>query len=414
MTAKPIVIIGAGQAGAWAARTLRAEGYTGELVLIGQEAHPPYERPPLSKEFLLGNSEFSQHVLLTFDELRELDIRVVLGGAVQRIDREQQQLYVDNGATQPYGQLILAMGGRAVRPALPGVDHDHVVTLRTVDDAKRLQQLLRAEAAQNVVVVGGGWIGLEVAATVQQQGHHVSIVEFGNHLCQRSLDAELATELLTLHHSKGNHFYLNTAVVEIERVSPTEVEVVLSDGKKLKSTLVILAVGMKANDELAVAAGLHAEGGVVVDEFGCTSDPLIYAAGDIARTPCGYTAQTMRHESWQNAKDQAQVVAKAVLGKAEPYRPLLMLWSEQFDWMLQIAGMVKGAHHTVERSVGDAGKLVFYADATGVIVGVAGINAGREFRWARMLVEAKVAVPDQLLGNPAEPLPKLLKEVVHG
>lgn len=414
MTEKPIVIIGAGQAGAWAARTLRAEGYTGELVLIGQEAHPPYERPPLSKEFLLGKSEFSQHVLLTFDELQDLAIHVVLGCAVQRIDREQQQLYLDNGRTQSYGQLILAMGGRAIRPTLPGFDHDCVVTLRTVDDAKRIQQLLQAEAEQNVVIVGGGWIGLEVAATVQQQGHHVSIVEFGNHLCQRSLDAGLAADLLALHHSKGTHFYLNTAVLAIERVSPTEVAVVLSDGKKLKSTMVILAVGMKANDELAVTAGLHADSGVVVDEFGCTSDPLIYAAGDIARTPCSYTAQTIRHESWQNAKDQAQTVARAVLGKAEPYRPLLMLWSEQFDWMLQVAGRVKGAHYTVERAVGDAGKLVFYADAAGVIVGVTGINAGREFRWARMLVEANVSVPEPLLSNDAEPLPKLLKEVVHG
>ncbi|MGG4775679.1 NAD(P)/FAD-dependent oxidoreductase [Paenalcaligenes sp. Me52] len=414
MTAKPIVIIGAGQAGAWAARTLRTEGYTGAIVLIGQEAHPPYERPPLSKEFLLGNSEFAQHVLLAEEELQSLHIQAMLGCCVQKIDREQQQLYLDNGTTQPYGRLILATGGRAVRPTLSGVDHDRVVTLRTVDDAKRLQQFLQAEAEQDVVVVGGGWIGLEVAATLNQQGHHVSIVEFASQVCQRSVDAALAAELLVLHRRKGNRFYLNAAVIAIEQVSPTELEVVLSDGQRLKSAVVVLAVGMKANDELAAAAGLHTDGGVVVNEFGCTSDPLIYAAGDIARTPCSHTLQTIRHESWQNAKDQAQAVAKAMLGKAEPYTPLLMLWSEQFEWMLQVAGMVKDAHHTVERAVGNIGKLIFYAEATGVIVGVAGINAGREFRWARMLVEARVAVLHEQLSNPTEPLPKLLKEVAHG
>lgn len=400
-----IVIVGAGQAGGWAAQTLRKEGFTGRIVLIGDEVHPPHERPPLSKSVLCGEA-LPQSTWLqkaaAFEALR-LDWRA--GVRVARIDRAAKRLELAGGDTIAYDKLILCTGGRARRLALPGADAVPVHTLRTIDDAQALAPVLAP--GRSVVVVGGGWIGLEVAATARKRGADVVVVEAQGRLCERTVPPEISEHLLVLHRSHGTRILLGAGIAGFATGGDGRPVVMLADGQSLACDAVVAGIGMVPNDELARDAGLVCEGGVIVDSGCRSSDPDILAAGDVAVAVNPWAGRRLRLESWHNAQEQGIAAARSALGLEVDYQPLPWFWSDQYAMNLQIYGVPLPSHRVVARGTpASESYVLFYLDGD-IVKAALGPNAARDLRFARRLIEQRKPIDPQHLADPAVPMARL-------
>ena len=400
-----IAIVGAGQAGGWAAQTLRQEGFSGRIVLLGDEAHPPHERPPLSKAVLAGDAAPDTTRLQQTEAFEALALDWRPGARVMRIDRAAKHIELASGETVAYDKLILCTGGRARRLSLPGAESVAVHTLRTIDDALALAPVLAP--GRRVVVIGGGWIGLEVAATARQKGADVVVVEAQSRLCERTVPREMSEHLLALHRSHGTRVLLGAA---IERLSPGadgSCAVALADGEVLSCDAIVAGIGMLPNDELARDAGLACDGGVLVDARCQTSDPDIFAAGDVAVTPNPWAGRRLRLESWQNAQDQGIAAARAALALEVNYQPLPWCWSDQYAMNLQIFGIPSPTHRVVVRGApGSASFVLFYLDGD-VVQAALGPNAAKDLRFARRLIEQHKTVDAQRLADTSIPMAKL-------
>ncbi|MEJ8824448.1 FAD-dependent oxidoreductase [Variovorax humicola] len=399
-----IVIIGAGQAGGWAAQTLRAEGFTGRLVLIGDEPHPPHERPPLSKAVLSGAALPESTRLMKPEAFVALGLDWRPGARVHRIDRATKQVMLADGDAVAYDKLILCTGGRARQLTLPGADQVSLHTLRTIEDAQALAPAL--DAGRSLVVVGGGWIGLEVAATARQQGAEVVVVETQSRLCERTVPAEISEHLLALHRAQGTRVLLGAGVSGFARAADGRSEVLLADGSALRCDTIVLGIGLVPNDELAREAGLECEGGVLVDARCHTSDPDILAAGDVAVAPNAWAGRRLRLESWQNAQEQGIAAARSALGHTVDYQPLPWFWSDQYGMNLQIYGMPAAAHRVVRRGDEASGNFVLFYLAGDVVQAAIGHNAARDLRFARRLIEQRKPVDVERLADLATPMSK--------
>lgn len=400
-----IVIIGAGQAGGWAAQTLRKEGFTGQVVLIGDEAHPPHERPPLSKAVLAGEAAPESTRLLKTEAFEALALDWRPATRVSRIDCAAKRLQLVDGTNIAYDKLILCTGGRARTLNVPGADAAAVYTLRTIDDAMALAPVL--EPGRSVVVVGGGWIGLEVAATARKKGADVVVVEAQSRLCERTVPSEISEHLLALHRSQGTRVILGANIAALGARTNGRSQVTLADGTTLECDAIVAGIGMMANDELARDAGLECDGGVVVDSRCRTSDPDILAAGDVAVTPNPWAGRRLRLESWQNAQEQGIAAARAALGLEVDYRPLPWFWSDQYGMNLQIYGVPAASHRVVLRGTPGADSFVlFYLDGN-VVNAALGPNAARDLRFARRLIEQRKPVDPQRLADVGVPMSKL-------
>lgn len=400
-----IVIMGAGQAGAWAARTLRDEGFDGRVVLIGDEAHPPYERPPLSKAVLSGDNAPETLHLLNEATLADLAIEWRASSRAVRLDRAGKHVLLAAGDAIRYDKLILCTGGRARTLNVPGAGLQGVHTLRSIDDALRLGPLLQRDA--RVVVVGGGWIGLEVAATARKRGATVTVVETMSRLCERSVPEALSAHLQALHAAQGVDILLDAGVAGFADIASGGVDVQLADGRTLGCDVAVVGIGLVPNDELAHEAGLACEGGVLVDAHCRTSDPDIYAAGDVAVASNSWAGRKLRLESWQNAQEQGIAAARAALGRDVHYDPLPWFWSDQHDTNLQIYGVPLASHQMVVRGDPANGHFVFfYLDGNRLMAALGG-NAARDLRFARRLIERGTPVRAQDLADPGMSLAKL-------
>lgn len=406
MTTPAFVIVGGGQSGAWAARTLRSEGYEGRIVLVSEELHAPYERPPLSKEILLGTGAVADLTIISHDELVDLGVEVFAGLRATRLDCETHTVTLSNGHVIVYDKLTLCTGGRARRLDLPGIDASRVHTLRTLDDALSLKKALEDNPG-HVLIIGGGWIGLEVAASARALGCAVTVLEAADRLCARSVTPEVSESLLELHSAQGVSVRLATSVTQ-GITGPHGFTVTLSDGSTLDSQHMVQAAGLIANDELAAEAGLSCSNGVLVDPQCRTSDSDIFAAGDVAVLDTSLPGVRMRLESWHNAQDQGVAVARSMLGLPVEYRPVPMVWSQQFEHFIQISGHPQAGQGDVITRPAGTGRLHFYQDETGRVIGAIGFNAGRDFRFARQLVERNVYVPTDALADEARSLKSLL------
>ena len=384
------VIVGAGQAGAWAARTLRDGGYAGRIVLCGAEAHAPYERPPLSKGLITGATEAAETTLLSMADMQALDVEFLAGRAAVALDAAARELRFADGAAIGYDKLLLATGGSPCRPPLPGFDSARVRTLRTLDDALALRAALASQP--RLVIIGGGWIGLELAATARTLGCTVTVIEAAPRFCARSVMAPVSAFLRDRHEAAGVTVRIGQGVTALEEDAQGG-RVRLADGTQVPADLVLLGVGMQPNDGLAREAGLACARGVLVDATCRSSDPHIYAAGDVAVLAHPRVPEGLRLESWQNAQDQGAAAARAMLGEPVSYAPMPLVWSEQYEHMIQIAGFPALARRTVMRPAGASGRLYLGLDAAGAVVAAVGIDAGRDFRVARKLVEQGVAAP---------------------
>ncbi|WP_433739908.1 NAD(P)/FAD-dependent oxidoreductase [Pseudomonas putida] len=369
----PLVIVGAGHAGGRAALTLRAEGYTGRLILIGDEFHAPYERPPLSKGLLQGTVELAGFSVCDSTRLVELDIEHLAGNPVKKLDPAQHRLQLADGRWLHYARLLLATGGRARRlPSLPGHLHN-VLYLRTHDEAIALRDSLRP--GTRLVIIGGGFIGLEVAATARTLGCTVTLLEAGPRLAGRVLPERLSSALLELHRHHGVDVRLNVVIEMVQGTTRAEA-VQLVDGQSLPCDLIVVGIGMQPNTELAVAAGLEVGQGIRVDARLRTSAPDIFAAGDVCEFRLHPQGGFQRQETWRNAETQGHHAALSLLGREQSFDVIPGFWSDQYDWGLQITGVIANGEPTVSRVTAGGGLLLFYLDAEQRLLGACGWGQG--------------------------------------
>ena len=405
MNTHTIIIVGSGQAGGWAAQTLRKEGFDGKVVLVGDEPHYPYERPPLSKAVLSGEALAESTHLIKTDAFEKLGLDWRPSVRVKSIDRVDKEVMLSTGEQIGYDKLILCNGGRARPMNVPGADLPGLFTLRSIDDAHALgKQLL---PGKKIVVVGGGWIGLEVAATARKKGVEVTVVEATTRLCERTVPPEISEYLSRLHSRHGTQVILDVGVAGFSRNAEGRLMVALSDGRELVCDAVVIGIGLIPNDELARDAGLECDGGIVVDAQCHTSDPDILAAGDVASWHCHWAGRRKRLESWQNAQEQGIAAARSALGHDVNHQPLPWFWSDQYDTNLQIYGMPDPSHRVVVRGDCQSDSFVlFYLDGN-QIRSALGPNAARDLRFARRLIESRKSIDPKLLADTHVPLSKL-------
>lgn len=394
-----IAVVGAGQAGGWAARTLRDQGYAGRVLLIGAEPHPPYERPPLSKGILAGAMVPGAATTLTASALEQLGIEWRPEVVCLSIDAERRKATLSEGKAIHYDKLILCTGGRARTLAIPGADLPGVFTLRTMEEALAIAS--RFEPGRRVVAIGGGWIGLEVAATARQKGLDAAVVETEPRLCARTVPPEVSRYLLALHERHGTQVFLGSGVESIARMPKGDLAVTLTDGRVLPADIVVTGVGLVPNDELARGANLSCLGGIVVNEQCRTSDPHIFAAGDVTVAFNRWHGRPLRLESWQNAQDQAIAAAKAALGQAVDYAPLPRFWSDQYDATIQILGCIaREGSESVVREDAKSGKFMVFCLDGERLLGILAVKAGGDLREARRILQSGTPVTTQALRDP--------------
>lgn len=405
MNTHTIIIVGAGQAGGWAAQTLRKEGFDGKVVLIGEESHYPYERPPLSKAVLSGEALAESTHLIKTDAFEKLELDWRPNVRVTSIDRAGKQVLLSTGEQIGYDKLILCNGGRARPMQIPGADLPGLFTLRSIDDAHALSKELCA--GKSITVVGGGWIGLEVAATAREKGVKVTVVEAMARLCERTVPPEISEYLANLHARHGTEVLLGEGVTRFARNAEGTLTVTLRNGREIVCDAVVIGIGLIPNDELARDAGLECDGGVVVDAQCRTSDENILAAGDVASWHCRWAGRRKRLESWQNAQEQGIAAARSALGLDVNHQPLPWFWSDQYGTNLQIYGMPDAKHRVVVRGDAQSDSFVlFYLEGNQVRAAL-GPNAARDLRFARRLIESHKVINPELLADTHVALSKL-------
>ncbi len=375
-----IVIAGAGQAGFQLAASLRQEGFTGSILMIGDEPGLPYQRPPLSKAFLKdGNEDRLQFRPASFFESN--DIRIEDGVRVTGIKRRERRVALEDGRHFGYGHLVLATGTRNRRLPVEGAEDAGLLELRSLSHARAIRR--RLGTARSLVVVGGGFIGLEVAATARAAGLEVTVVEATHRLMSRVVSAPVSGHFLGLHRAAGIELRLETVATRFR-----EGTVELSDGTRVAADMVLVAAGVVPNAELAEAAGLYVHDGIRVDDLLATEDPAISAIGDCASFPYGQDGLQVRLESVQNAVDQAKCLASRLVGRSEPYRALPWFWSDQGPHKLQIAGVTAGADRHEVRLAQEDGRLTVFCFRRGELIGVETVNMPANHMAARKLMSA--------------------------
>ncbi len=389
-----VIVVGSGQGGFQVAASLRDEGYAGPVTLVGDEPGLPYQRPPLSKAFLAGKAQPGQIELRPASFYAERNISVIAPDSVTAIDRPSQRVALASGASLDYEHLVLATGARARMPAVPGVELQGVRALRSRADAQAI--LARLQHARRVVIVGAGFIGLEVAVMARQMGLEVRVIEFADRVLKRAVSAPTAGYLVQAQATRGVQFSLETGVTAFTGSEGHVTGVMTTQGECVVADLVVVGVGVEPNVELARAAGLPVQDGIVVDPHLLTSDPAISAIGDCARYPAAYCATPVRLESVQNAVDQARCVAARLAGKAEPYARVPWFWSDQGDNRLQIAGVAEIGDSAVLRGDIAAGKFSVLRFRDGRLSAVESINSVADHMEARKLLAAATPIsPEQ-------------------
>jgi 3-phenylpropionate/trans-cinnamate dioxygenase ferredoxin reductase component len=405
------VIVGASLAGGKAAETLRQEGFTGRVVLVGEETEPPYERPPLSKDYLVGSAPREKAFLHDEGWWAEQRIDLMLGRRATMLDAGSRTLTLDGVEEQRYDKLLLATGSRVRMLDIPGRDLHHVRYLRTIDEADVLRAELQGGASK-VVVVGAGWIGLEVAAAARGYGADVTVVERDTLPLRRVLGDEVGALFRDLHAAHGVRFRFGAQVASFHGEEGELTGVVLTDGSELPADLVLVAVGIVPSTELAVAAGLAVSDGIETDAALRTSDPDIYACGDVAFTPNSVAGRPLRVEHWSNALNGGPAAARSMLGQEVTYDRVPYFFTDQYDLGMEFSGWVEpgGYERVVFR--GDPalvdGKvpeyLVFWLDAASRVKAGMNINIWDQTDAIKDLVSSGRPVDASRLADPAVPL----------
>lgn len=396
------VIIGAGQAAAQAVATLASEGFSGSLTIVGDEPYAPYQRPPLSKAYMAGDFVRERLFLKPDSFYAESGCELRLGVTASAIDRGARNIALSDGSLLAYDRLLLTTGAR-VRPLpCPGADLPGVYYLRGIDDSDALRRHL--VPGHRLAVVGGGYIGLEVAAVARKHGLDVTVIEAAGRLMVRSASPQISEFYRRLHLDHGVDIRLDALAEACE--GSGKVEAVATSGGRIAADFVVAGIGVVPNCELALKAGIACENGIAVDEFGATSDPDIFAAGDCTCHPSFYGGR-VRLESVQNAIDQAKHAALAMLGRPAPYREVPWFWSDQYDVKLQIAGLVSPGDVAVVRGDPTTRKFSVFHLRDGVVAGVEAVNAAPDYIIGRKLIAAGARVAPERIADTSVPAKQL-------
>ncbi|KAA3622052.1 MAG: pyridine nucleotide-disulfide oxidoreductase [Proteobacteria bacterium] len=402
-----IVVVGAGQAGDRAVRTLRAEGFVGNIDLVGEEPHPPYERPPLSKSVLVGKRDDSVTFLGAGDAYAELGIRWRPGVRVKELDRESRSVLLSSLERLHYDRLILATGSRARTLGVPGANHPRIAYLRSLEDCYSLRRNL--SASRRVVIVGGGWIGLEVAASARELGLSVTLLEAGDRLCSRSLPTEVSELIRHWHRQRGVDIRLGETVSAVRENKDGRLVVVSGRGESYPADTMVVGIGAVPNDELARDAGLAVDNGILTDACGRTEDPCVFACGDVSNYYNEFLGRRVRLESWSNANNQAVAAARAAMCLPGQNDVVPWFWSEQYGMVVQILGMPEARCDCFVRGDIESGSFTRFYIERDTIRTVVAVNRAADVPASRRLMEHRLAVDPERLVDQSVPLKKLLK-----
>jgi 3-phenylpropionate/trans-cinnamate dioxygenase ferredoxin reductase subunit len=401
-----VVIVGAGHGGANAAALLRQHGYTGTVTLVGTESTLPYQRPPLSKDFLKQKMTGGELLIKPEHFYEEQDIDLMLGANVDKIDVATRTVHLSGSEPLEYDALVLATGASARRLDVPGADLSGVCELRTRDDADRLGGYIGP--GSRVLVVGGGYVGLEVAASAQHLGAEVTVLEREARVLARVASPELAAWLTDHHLGEGTEIITSADVAEfVDRGDGAVGAVRLADGREFACDVALVGVGAIPCDDLAREAGLLCEGGIVVDAAARTSDASVFAIGDVTRRPLHHYEGAHRLESIPSAVEQAKQATCAILGEPGPRPEVPWFWSDQFDVKVKIAGLLLGVDTTVRRGDAAAAKFALYHLREGHVVAVETVNSGPDFMAGKQLIDHQTPVDPARLADPAVSLREL-------
>ena len=398
-----IVIVGAGQAAGWAVHTLRGQGFGGEIHVVSNEDQVFYERPPLSKQVLSQEAEIESLNLFSADQVNDFSVTWHKPDHAVKLDKADKTVHLESGTVLAYDKLLIATGSRARIPVSAWSSMQNVYTLRDIKDCQKLAEKLKL--AEHIAVIGGGWIGLEIAATACKQGKNVEIFEYGSRLCARSVSPEVSDFLKQLHEEAGTEIHLNATKLHLIETADQKVEVFDADIKLKLFDCVVVGAGAEIAKELASQAELDVKDGIVVNEFGQTSDVDIYAAGDVAIHPSlGYCIQ-----SWANAQNQAIATAKSMLGEMTAYQDIPWLWSDQYQCNIQILGTYqpKKTHQVVIRKTLDMQITFFYLDEHHQLLNVIAVNDSKLVKLAKRWMASHRELDPAQLQDPDFNLMKL-------
>lgn len=397
---KRVVIVGAGQAGLSIAARLRAQGFDGAITILGEEPYLPYQRPPLTKKYLTGEFDAERLLLRAASFYRDQEIAVRAGTRVTGIDRAARRVDAQGGAIA-YDCLVLTTGARPrILPAYMGGELDRVYSMRSLADADAMAP--EFVSGRRVVIIGGGYVGLEAAAVAASRGLLVTLVEAASRILQRVAAPQTSDYFRALHAGHGVTLIEGVGLDKLlgdRAVAGAR----LQDGREIGADFVLVGIGVQPNTELAERSGLHGDNGIAVDAFGRTSDPAVFAAGDCCSFP--YKGRRIRLESVPNAIAQAEAVADVILGRGEAYIPDIWFWSDQHDVKMQIAGLNTGYDTVVERRDGDARSFWYFQNDR--LLAVDALNDGRSFMTARRWLKAGLSPRPDDIATPGAPLSAL-------
>jgi 3-phenylpropionate/trans-cinnamate dioxygenase ferredoxin reductase component len=401
-----VVIAGAGHAGGRAAEALRAAGHKGRVTLIGSERYPPYERPPLSKELLAGAIPHEKTYLRPESYYAESGVELKLAATVIAIDRKTQRLELAGGGTIPYDSLLLTTGARARRLPLPGGDGPRIFYLRDIDDALALRE--RLQPGVRLAVIGAGFIGLEVAATARKRGAEVTVLELAPHPLARVAAPELGEFLAALHRRKGVDLRTGVKVTAITDTG-SALSIAIEGSEPVTADYAAIGIGAQPNSELAQTAGIEVRDGIIVDAFGRSSDPAVFAAGDVTRHLNPLLGRHIRLEAWQNAQNQGIAIAKIIAGGNEAFAEVPWFWTDQYEINMQMAGAPDRWDQIVWRGAPtDPGFTLFQLCERKLVAAVT-VNNARDMRFARMLIQRGLPVDPSALADKAVKLQDLAR-----
>jgi 3-phenylpropionate/trans-cinnamate dioxygenase ferredoxin reductase subunit len=402
-----VVIAGAGHAAGQAVASLRQNGFTGEIVLVGDEPYLPYQRPPLSKKYLAGELPAERLYIKPASFYEEAEVELHLDTPVTAIDRDAKSLSTATGEEIAYDKLLLALGSRVRQLQVEGLELRNVHYLRNITDVDGIRE--KMESGQRMVVVGAGYIGLEVAAVARQAGLEVTVIEMADRVMSRVVSAEISDFYQIEHTNQGVRFRLSTGVTALNGKKRVK-SVTPSEGEDVPADVVVIGVGILPNTELATDAGLDVDNGIVVDDHCRTSDPDIYAVGDCTRHPNAIYGRQLRLESVHNAVEQAKTAAANICGKDISYSQVPWFWSDQYDLKLQIVGLSEGYDDVVIRGNPAERSFSCLYLRDGRLIAVDAINAPRDFVQSKQLIANQVEVAVDKLADHETALKDLLKK----
>lgn len=406
-----VAIVGGGHAGAHAATTLRERGFAGSILLVGDEACLPYDRPSLSKAYMLGSITIERMLLRDAGYWDERGIEMALGVTAMALDARARTLSLSDGRAIGFTNAILATGGAVRRLTCPGAELPGIHTVRALCDVDAIRAALKP--GMQVVIIGAGYVGLEAAAVLAELGHRITVVEAQDRVLARVTGPTLSEYVAAKHRAHGVDIRLNAQVNAIEGEDHVEA-VLLQSGERLPADMVIAGIGITPRMELAMDAGLACDGGIIVDECGRASNSAVFAIGDSARHPNAYAGGLWRLESVQHALASAELVADAIMDRPRAYDALPTFWSDQYDMRIQSAGLLTGEADPVVRGDPASGSFSIFYLQNGAVIAMDAVNCPKDFMGGRALVQTRAQPEPARLADSAVPVKQIARELATG